>query len=217
VTPELPPRQRADFDSLLSPPGAASAPAAGAAERLLAHYEELRRWAPRTDLVGPGAAAELLERHYGEALAALPWLPAGPARLVDLGSGAGFPGFVLAAARPDLEVWLVEPRERKAAFLRAAARRAGLSLTVVVARVGAAPPPGLPDEIALVTLRALRLEPRAWRGLLPKLRPAARLLAWTGAEPPPLPVELVAGRSLLLPGSRGRRLREFVLAPREAG
>ena len=53
------------------------------------------------------AAGEVVERHYGESLAALPLAPA-EGRLVDLGSGAGFPGWVLAAARPGLEVTLVD-------------------------------------------------------------------------------------------------------------
>src|SRR6188474_645691 len=71
------------------------------ATALHAHYVELRRWAPRLALVGPAFARELFTRHYGESLAGLELLPPGPARLLDLGSGAGFPGFVLAAARPD--------------------------------------------------------------------------------------------------------------------
>ncbi len=69
---------------------------------LFAHYQELARWNRRTNLIGPGTAREILARHYGESLAALPLVPAGAgiARVgLDLGSGAGFPGLVLAAAR----------------------------------------------------------------------------------------------------------------------
>src|SRR5438132_9440850 len=83
---------------------------------LFAHYEELRRWAPRLALVGPGTAREVVARHFGESLAAVPHLPAAAGRLVDVGSGAGFPGLVLAAARPSWTVTLVEARERKWAF-----------------------------------------------------------------------------------------------------
>ena len=82
-------------------------------DRLLAHYQELRRWNPSLSLVGPAAAADVVERHYAEALSGLPLIPAGARVLVDVGSGAGFPGFVLAAARPELEVTLVEPRQRR--------------------------------------------------------------------------------------------------------
>jgi 16S rRNA (guanine527-N7)-methyltransferase len=181
------------------------------AARLLGHYEALRRWAPRVDLIGPGAVGELVERHYGEALAALDWIPAAARRLVDLGSGAGFPGFVLAAARPELEVWLIEPRARRAAFLAAAARRAQLSLRVVNARVAAASLPELPSGIDILTVRALRLEPPAYGALLPRLVAGARLLSWSGETAPELPPGFVAGRSRRLAGSERRFLREYLV------
>jgi 16S rRNA (guanine527-N7)-methyltransferase len=182
---------------------------ASAIDALHAHYLELARWAPTIDLIGPGAHAELFERHYAESLAALPWLPAQPFRLVDLGSGAGFPGLVLAAARPDAEVWLVEPRERRAAFLVSAVRKAGLGARVVAARVGAGSAPDLPERIAVVTLRALRLDPPMVRALTPRLAAGASLLVWSGAAPPELPAWFEPARSLRLPASRDRHLREF--------
>lgn len=181
-----------------------------AIDRLFEHYQELQRWAPRMDLIGPGAAGELPERHYAESLVASAWIPQG-ARLLDLGSGAGFPGFVLAAARPDLEVWLVEPRARRAAFLAAAARRAGLSLQVVNARVAAAPQPDLPTAIDRLTVRALRLDARSYRALLPHLAPDARLLSWSGAEPPEMPEPFEAQRTVQLAESSRRYLREYSL------
>ena len=181
--------------------------------RLKAHYDELARWAPRIDLIGPGAVEELFTRHYAESLAALPWLPEGAARLVDLGSGAGFPGFVLAAARPDLEVWLVEPRDRRRAFLAAAARRAALSLHLLDATVADRLLPEFPDGIAVVTMRALRLESGAWRALANRLVPQAQVLLWAGAESSSLPPEFLPGRELPLPGGERRILREFRYSP----
>ena len=61
----------------------------GALDRLWLHYQELRRWNPTLSLVGPGTAGEIVERHYGEALAALPLLRPGPQVVIDAGSGAG--------------------------------------------------------------------------------------------------------------------------------
>ena len=185
-----------------------------ARQNLFVHYEELRRWAGTIALIGPGAVGELFERHYAESLAALPWLSEGSpemapesasggagARLLDLGSGAGFPGWILAAVRPDLEVTLVEARERKWAFLATAARRARLSCRCLNARVSARSLADIPDRVDLVTVRALRLEARTWSALLPHLAPGARVLLWSGevAERPPLP--FVAGRTLSLSGS----------------
>ncbi len=188
-------------------PGAGLEPRAIAA--LHAHYLELGHWSARIDLIGPGAAAELFERHYAESLAALPFLPGAPARLVDLGSGAGFPGFVLAAARPDLEVILVEPRQKRRAFLAAAARRAALSCRCLDARVSPNAPPELPDGIDMVTMRALRLERPALERLLPHLLPGGRILAWCGRDGLDLPTGLRAGRVLPLPRSDHRSIREY--------
>src|ERR1044072_9674622 len=69
-------------------------------DRLHAHYEELRRWSARLSLIGPGTVAEVMERHFGESLAALPHLPEPAASLVDLGSGPRVSRVGAGAARP---------------------------------------------------------------------------------------------------------------------
>ena len=178
-------------------------------ERLLAHYGELRRWSGRLSLVGPGTAAEVIERHFGESLAALPYLPEPSERhrrLVDLGSGAGFPGLVLAAARPSWEVTLVEAQERKWAFLQAAGRRAGLSCRYLNARVAALLPPGFPDAYEVVTVRALRLAPPVLAAVADRLDPRGLLLLWAGSEDPMLPVGLTITGETPLPSSLVRRI-----------
>jgi len=204
--PDLSAREFADRLERASPGASLDAAALAA---LHIHYLELRRWGARTALVGPREADTLFERHYAEALAALPLLPEGPATLVDLGSGAGFPGIVLAAARRDLRVVLVEPRARKWAFLSAVSRRAALSCLCLDARVTANELPELPGAVDLVTARALRLEPAAFENLATKLAPDARLLLWTGEEEPELPSRFVRGRRLALAGSAHRFLREY--------
>lgn len=186
-----------------------------ALEALFDHYRELRRWSARLSLIGRGTAGEVLERHYGESLAALPLLPAGPASLVDLGSGAGFPGLVLAAARPDLAVTLVEPRQRKGAFLAAAARKAALPCTCLDVRVAVPLPPGLPRRVDVVTARALRLPPETLEALTRRLGPEGRILLWLGEETPELPAGLAVGRCLRLEGSARRRILELLPAAGE--
>lgn len=178
---------------------------------LHAHYQELRRWNPRLSLIGPGTVTEVLGRHYGESLAALPLLgtPAGRmAPLVDVGSGAGFPGFVLAAARPGLDVVLVEPRERKWAFLLAASRRASLPVRCLDARVALPLPRELPERIGCVTSRALRLPAQVLAALAERLVDGGRILLWAGAEAPELPPSLAIVRSVPLAGSASRRIVE---------
>ncbi|HEV8582356.1 MAG TPA: RsmG family class I SAM-dependent methyltransferase [Thermoanaerobaculia bacterium] len=170
------------------------------------HYGELRRWNRRTNLVGPGTAGEILKRHYGESLAALPLLPAGARRGLDLGSGAGFPGLVLAAARPNLEMTLAEARERKWAFLLAAARKASLPCPCRNVRVQVPLPAGLPESVDVITSRALRLDPETWSALADRLREDGRVLLWVGEHDPELPPELVSCGAVKLAGSEKRRI-----------
>jgi 16S rRNA (guanine527-N7)-methyltransferase len=184
---------------------------------LYAHYEELARWNRRTNLIGRGTAEEILERHFGESLAALPLLPAGARTGLDLGSGAGCPGLVLAAARPGLEMTLAEARERKWAFLLAAARRASLPCRCLNVRVQVPLPAGLPESIDVITSRALRLDSQTWGALAIRLAAEGRILLWAGEADPDLPPDLVTCGSIKLAGSERRRilaLRRAVPGPK---
>ena len=177
------------------------------AANLYPHYLELQRWNPSLSLVGPGTAEEVVERHYGESLAALPLISAETRTLVDLGSGAGFPGLVLAAARPSMEVTLVEPRERKWAFLKTAVRHCGLSCRCLDVRVDRPLPRGFPRDIEVFTCRALALSPGHLEALL-EASPRARFLFWCGAKPPDLPEGFRIDRVVKLAGSQRRRILE---------
>lgn len=83
-----------------------------------AHYKLLLHWNQRINLTRITSLEEAVERHYAESLFLAAHLPAGAQTVVDVGSGAGFPGFPVAVARPDLRVTLLEADQRKAAFLR---------------------------------------------------------------------------------------------------
>jgi 16S rRNA (guanine527-N7)-methyltransferase len=177
---------------------------------LFAHYQELDLWNRKLSLIGPGTAEEILARHYGESLAALPLLPArleGVARHgLDLGSGAGFPGLVLAAVRPDLEMTLVEAREKKWAFLSAVSRHAALPCRCLNVRVGVPLPAGLPASLDVVTARALKLEPEVLAALADRLAPGGRILLWAGEAEPDLPPGLSVAGGKKLEGSERRRI-----------
>ena len=73
--------------------------------------------------------AEAQRLHVADSLTLLPFLPAGEHRLVDVGSGGGVPGIVLAIARPDAKVVLLEATKKKADFLRRAAAELQLVMT----------------------------------------------------------------------------------------
>lgn len=102
----------------------------GQVEKLLAHLDLLGRWNRTHNLVGPGSPGQWIERHTLDSLAAARFLPAG--RGIDVGSGAGFPGIPLAIARPDIQLTLAEPREKRAAFLENAIAALGLRQATVV-------------------------------------------------------------------------------------
>lgn len=91
-------------------------------ERLATHYELLVRWNRVLNLTRILKIDEVVERHYGESVFLARELPPGPLSVVDVGSGAGFPGAVVAAVRQEVSVTLVESHHRKAAFLSESTR-----------------------------------------------------------------------------------------------
>ena len=90
-------------------------------DKLLIYLELLLKWNAKINLVGQAAAEECVTRHFGESLF-LPRLVALRGRLLDIGSGAGFPGLALKILCPALEVTLLEPVAKKRAFLKEVAR-----------------------------------------------------------------------------------------------
>jgi len=89
--------------------------------RLLTYCAELLRWSAKINLVAKAPLREIWEIHFLDSLSLLRVLPPlGEAQppLLDIGTGAGFPGLALKAARPELPVILVEPRQKRVSFLR---------------------------------------------------------------------------------------------------
>lgn len=99
-------------------------------ERLLDYLDVLRLWRQKTSLVATADPSEIVSRHIVDSLAVLPLLAPGE-RIADLGSGAGLPGLVLAITAPELRFLLVEPRRKRATFLREAIRATGASNALV--------------------------------------------------------------------------------------
>jgi len=114
-----------------------------------------------------------------DSLVLLDFLPPGPQRLVDVGSGGGLPGLPLRLARPELSLTLVEANRRKAAFLVQAVARLGLDgVEVLAARAeDAAREPGHREAYDVATARALAPMPVLAELCLPFLRVGGRLLA----------------------------------------
>jgi 16S rRNA (guanine527-N7)-methyltransferase len=119
--------------------------------RLKAYADVLADWNARHNLVAKSTLPDLWRRHFWDSAQLAPLIPPVARTLADLGSGAGFPGLVLAAMRPDLAVTLYEATIKKCAFLRLAAERMAVSVTIQNARLEDLPP----SPFDVVTARAL--------------------------------------------------------------
>jgi 16S rRNA (guanine527-N7)-methyltransferase len=149
-------------------------------ERLDRFVAVLLQWQATTNLVAPSTLPELWTRHVADSLQLLP-LEQGARRFVDFGSGGGFPGLAIACAladTPGAMVHLVESNQKKAAFLREAARITGAPARVHPVRIedfvdGFAEPVEIVTARAFATLEKLvesayPLLKRGAQGLFPK-------------------------------------------------
>ena len=118
-------------------------------ERLEAYAHTLVSWSARINLVGRATLNDLWRRHFLDSAQLFPLIPAAARSLVDLGSGAGFPGLVLAILGMR-QVELIEADGRKSAFLREAARVAGADVTIRACRIEAVSP----HPVDIITARA---------------------------------------------------------------
>jgi len=131
-------------------------------DRLIGYSELLVKWNSRINLVSPDSIPNLWERHIADSAQLFRFIPHDTPNLLDVGSGAGFPGLVLAILGVR-NVHLVESDQRKIAFLREAARTAGVQATFHAERVERV----RPFHAAVITARALA--------------PLETLLSWTEA------------------------------------
>jgi len=119
-------------------------------ERLDIYADLLRKWQRSINLVGPRTLDDLWNRHFVDSAQLMPLIPSTARVLVDFGSGAGFPGLVLAILGVP-QVHLIESDQRKSTFLWEVARATGTSVTVHTKRIEQVTP--FPADI--VTARAL--------------------------------------------------------------
>lgn len=199
-----------------------------AKQRLIAYCAELLRWNAKINLVAKAPLDVIWETHFLDSLTLLRALPAPDAALptlLDIGTGAGFPGLALKTARPDLPVMLVEPRQKRVSFLKHIIRTIGLSgISVLCGRVEAGN-----DTVAGTSLRMELITSRAFTNIAGFLHHCAaispmggrvvcmkgpraeeELTAWR-AEQPDSPYRLEQTISLTLPFSGNlRKLLIFI-------
>jgi 16S rRNA (guanine527-N7)-methyltransferase len=129
----------------------------GIAAKLSDYLDLLLKWNARTNLTAIRDPHEIVRRHFGESLFAARHLPE-CSTLLDLGSGAGFPGLPIQLLRPEIAVTLSESQGKKVSFLREAIRTLGLESEVWAGRVEAMP---TDRRFEVVALRAVDKMPDA--------------------------------------------------------
>lgn len=137
----------------------------------------LLRWNRTVNLISVKDEPLLWDRHISDSLQLAPFMVPRPVRAIDLGSGAGFPGLILAIAT-GVPFDLIEADKRKAVFLREAARITGAPVEVHAARIEATRIPPAP----LITARALAPLPRLLSLAAPLLTPGGACLFLKGAN-----------------------------------
>ena len=170
------------------------------------HLTLLRKWAPKVNLVSKGDLASAESRHAADALSLLRLasLRQASGRLIDVGSGAGFPGVPIAAARRDLDITLLEPRQKRGAFLTQVLRQAGL--THARWRPGRLPEPSLNGQFDVVVSRATFPPEALVERVAPLLTPHGIIILMTSQEPAPDPLAHVVERDMVILRGQERHL-----------
>lgn len=163
----------------------------GTLDRLESYARLLAQWQAKINLVAPGTLPEIWHRHFADSAQLVRFAPAGVKTWLDLGSGAGFPGLVVAtllAEKGQCHITLCESDTRKAAFLADVKRKLGLAVDIIPARIETDSTHGTVGRVDVVSARALaplqRLVPLAAPffheqtvGLFPKGREAEKEIA----------------------------------------
>ena len=148
-----------------------------------AYLRELLDWNQRFNLTAVNEPSEVVTKHFLDSLTGVLGIPAPrdtPRRVVDIGSGAGFPGVPLKLAAPQLQITLVDSLGKRTRFLKHLASQLGLTdVSVVTARAEAlAALPPHREAYDIVLARAVAPMPVLVELTLPFLRVGGRLIAW---------------------------------------
>ncbi len=124
-------------------------------ERLERFAALTRKWNPSINLVAKSTIPDLWDRHIVDSVQLYPLAPARPRHWLDIGSGGGFPGIIMAAISveksPETKFTFIESDQRKSTFLRTAARELGLRVNVIASRIEETEP----QSADVVSARAL--------------------------------------------------------------
>lgn len=139
------------------------------------------KWNRLTSLTSITKPSEIISRHFGESMFGATLLPVEKGRLVDIGSGAGFPGLAIKILSPHIKVSLIESNKKKGAFLAEVARNLELpDVEVLLERFEEIRPE--PDFANFITARAVGGFPEILRWSRAALSHRGHLMLWVGGE-----------------------------------
>lgn len=170
------------------------------------YLAELKKWNQKINLTAIRDEREVIIKHVLDSLSYLKgFSPISGSRLLDMGSGAGFPALVIKIARPELVITLVESVKKKASFLRHIVRTLKLEGVVVIdKRTDELPEPHL-SSYDVVTARAFAVMGSAVSAGAPFLRPGGLMVLSRGPE------EIIADRAMVEAGVALDRRIELTL------
>lgn len=152
-------------------------------KKFMLYLSELKKWSRVHNLTSIRDDRDIVEKHFLDSLLYLRVLPQGGLKLLDVGSGAGFPGIPLKLVRPEIDLYLLESRGKKAAFLRYIADTLGLSgVTVIEGRLEDFKPPADMPLFDAAVVRALFGVSEFIEKVSPVVRPGGVIVLSKGPE-----------------------------------
>lgn len=155
-----------------------------ACDKLDRYARLLVEWNEKMNLTAITAPEDIVLKHFADSLTALPLLPekAGIS-LVDVGTGAGFPGIPLAILRPDIRLTLLDSLNKRLVFLQAVCEEVGIAATTVHARAEeGGRDNALRERFDVATARAVAALPVLSEYCLPFVKVGGRFIAMKGPE-----------------------------------
>jgi 16S rRNA (guanine527-N7)-methyltransferase len=151
-------------------------------QQLARHFALLQTWNEKINLTAIRAPEKIAKRHFAESLFLTKLQPAPTGVMVDVGSGAGFPGLPLKVAWPHVEAILLEPNQKKAAFLKEAVRVCRISGIEVRAERLEGAKENLAGRVSLLTMRAVSVSPDVLADARILLSPDGHIALFLGEE-----------------------------------
>lgn len=174
------------------------------ADRFSLYASLLVEWNEKINLTAITDPRGIAVRHFADSLTLSPYLPAGAFSLIDIGTGAGFPGVPLAILRPDMELTLLDSLNKRLVFLKELCAALEIPVTLVHARAEQGGRlPALRERFDVATARAVAALPTLCEYCLPYVKVGGRFLAMKG---PDVEAELAAAAPALR--QLGGELRE---------